>query len=446
LLQSAGLRQGMVLPTPPVPLVYRRSPDRVVIRGPQRPRSPPCAARRRDPSDVRRPDRPSTAPPASASAPAPPPVRRRDFSKPRRSSASSERPDRPSTAPVVTTAAPRGRERAQPRDLSVLRNPSRTRIGSSASLSREPLVVERPGRPWTAPPASECHPRPARSRDCPTLQRPSRPSTAPPRAAAFTHHRVDHRRDPPGVRPSTQRPPSQPRPHLRTRSWSSPSKRPSHQLEAPAGQPAPKKRKTQNCPMCGRALSDVNSHLCREHLPWFLRVQHACFQCTASHPGVRDREMHLRFAPSHGMASVEGLEKEWAEVVQGFLERLAHECGLSTVEELPAFVRERGLYPENSRGHPATPVEPAAFLFARHSGGTLPEGGLVTSPPNHLAALLHPRTLAPTLLTTSAEFQGAVPSWGRQEWLREVEEGRRPFVRCTDCRTACRGCAKHRRT
>jgi hypothetical protein len=102
-------------------------------------------------------------------------------------------------------------------------------------------------------------------------------------------------------------------------------------------------------------------------------------------------------------------------VVQRFLDRLAKECGVENTADLLHYVQDRGLHVEDSRGQPAAPVEPAAFLFAVHSGGTLPEEGLVTSPPNHGAAMLHPRTLAPVLMSTSPEFQESVPSLGRQE-------------------------------
>jgi hypothetical protein len=67
----------------------------------------------------------------------------------------------------------------------------------------------------------------------------------------------------------------------------------------------------------------------------------------------------LRFCPTHeAEATVEGLEKEWAEVVQRFLNRLAKECGAVDAERLLRFVQEGALHPEDSRGQPAALVEP----------------------------------------------------------------------------------------
>jgi hypothetical protein len=201
--------------------------------------------------------------------------------------------------------------------------------------------------------------------------------------------------------------------------------------------------------MCSRELSDVVSHIYREHLPWLFRVDHTCFQCATPYAAAKDRALHNRHKPDHAVAAVTGLEDAWAETIQLFLDRLAEECGLPNREELLHFVQREGLYPEDRPGQPATAVEPAAFLYLIYSGTPergpdLPADGLQVSPPNHVAALLHPRILAAVLMRTSPEFQGMVPSWMRAEWLSGVEGGRMPFSGCPECRRLCKGCSKHR--
>ena len=128
----------------------------------------------------------------------------------------------------------------------------------------------------------------------------------------------------------------------------------------------------------------------RTHLPWFAAPDTACFSCHGQFARADTLEKHcaLSACGEKGRFGPERLT-QWCETMTAFMMFLAAALGLRSYSDLVPFVSVRYLYPTQHPGFINTDLMTALAHFMR-----LPAPDVWhVSPPNHVAALAHPRIL-----------------------------------------------------
>jgi hypothetical protein len=133
-------------------------------------------------------------------------------------------------------------------------------------------------------------------------------------------------------------------------------------------------------------VGDLDRHLLVNQLPWFYNPNAACFACCRSWGSASSRFHNLCISQECAAAwnSVAWNWAGWAVGVRQFLEFLAGELNLASLQGLVQYVAECRLYPE---GLP--PPSLLAQQYAEFTDGL----ALAHSPPGNVAELLHPITL-----------------------------------------------------
>ena len=154
-----------------------------------------------------------------------------------------------------------------------------------------------------------------------------------------------------------------------------------------------RKKKMVACPICGSKEVHVKRHIFREHLPFYMAPDSACWACGIQQ-GQRYKVVleHVNLHCSTGPCFGDGQLQVWTSLMTGVIRFLCTETGVRDGGELLRHVVERGWFP--TCGARVTHTEHVLWQYFERASGFTAQSRHEVSPPNSVASLFHWRVLA----------------------------------------------------